>query len=137
MSMSTCEHDKLVLFMEEEYEGSVDMTCYVVYDHTEGEYFVCGQRVDELNCAYSTFHFYCKKRKSLLNYLGFILNAEDSKLTYGLFNFNGMFHEREYVDFNVLNSMRSDFNEVAVYNRMDYDDDIMKDLLSVLKNVRY
>ena len=131
------EQDKLVLFLEEEYEGSVDMTCYIAYHHIEKEYFVCGQRLDELQHKYSTFHFYCKSRKSLLKYIRFIVNADDSKLTYGLFNFNGMFREREYVDYDVLDSMRSNYNEVAVYNRMEYDNDIMRDLLVVLKDVRY
>jgi hypothetical protein len=135
--MFTCSQDKLVLFLEEEYEGSVDMTCYVVFDHTENEYFICGQRMDESMQQYSTFHFYCKSKKSLLRYIQFIVNADDSILTYGLFNFNGMFKDREYVDYSVLNSMRSGLNEVAVYNRMEYDNDAMKDLLIVLKDVRY
>lgn len=135
--MFTCAQDKLVLFLEEEYDGSVDMTCYIAFDHTEREYFICGQRMDELLNKYSTFHFYCKSKKSLLRYLRFILNADDSILTYGLFNFNGLFRDREYVNYEVLNNMRSDFNEVAVYNRMEYDASIMKDLLIVLKDVRY
>ena len=135
--MSMCSEDKLVLFLEEEYDGSVDMTCYVAYDHTEREYFVCGQRLDEMEYTYATFHFYCKSRKSLLKYLRFIVNADDSKLTYGLFNFNGIFRGRESVDYNVFDSMRSNFNEVAVYNRMEYDHGNMKDLLAVLKDVRY
>jgi hypothetical protein len=129
--------DKLFLFLEEEYDGSVDMTCYVAYDHTEKEYFICGQRLDDLKNKYSIFHFYCKSRKSLLKYLRFIVNAEDSILTYGLFNFNNIFQGREYVDYSVLNSMRSDWNEVAVYNRMEYEHKVMKDLLAVLRDVRY
>jgi hypothetical protein len=131
------DNDKLVLFIEEEYEGSVDMTCYVLYDHTEGEYFVCGQRLDELKYMYSTFHFYCKSRKSLLRYIRFIVNADDSKITYGLFNFNGLFRHSECVDYALLNSLRSNYNEIAVYNKMDYEEDAMRDVLRIIKDVRY
>ncbi len=132
------DNDKLVLFIEEEYEGSVDMTCYVLYDHTECEYFVCGQRLDELKYMYSTFHFYCKSRKSLLRYIRFIVNADDSKITYGLFNFNGLFRpNNERVDYPLLDSLRSNYNEIAVYNKMDYKEDVMSDLLRVIKDVRY
>lgn len=135
--MTTCDNDKLVLFLEEEYAGHVDMSCYVLYDHLEEAYFVCGQRLDDAQRKYSTFHFYCKKRNSLLKYLRFILNADDSKLTYGLFNFNGLFNKGNVIDYDLLDSMRSSLNEVAVYNRMDYDKDIIRDLLIVLKDVFY
>ena len=128
--------DKLVLFLEEEYEGSVDMSCYVVYDATEKEYFICGQRVDDLSNKYAPFHFYCKSKRSLLKYIRFITNAEDSRLTCGLFNFSGIYLE-EVVDYSVLDKMRSDYNEVALYVKMEFDKKVIHDLLVVLKDVRY
>ena len=128
--------DKLVLFLEEDYEGSVDMSCYVVYDATEKEYFICGQRMDDLSCKYAPFHFYCKSKRSLLKYIRFITNAEDSRLTYGLFNFPDIYFE-EMVDYSVLDKMRSAYTEIAVYVKMDFDKKIIHDLLVVLKDVRY
>jgi len=122
--------------LEEEYEGSVDMTCYVVYDATEEEYFICGQRVDDLSYKYAPYHFYCKSKRSLLKYIRFITNAEDSRLTYGLFNFSGIYLE-EVVDYGVLDKMRGDYNEVALYVKMEFDKNIIRDLLDVLKDVRY
>ena len=74
--------DRLVLYIEEEYEGQRDTSCYILYDFVEKEYFICGSRLDEAKQEYARFHFYCASRETLLDYMSFITNARDSVLTY-------------------------------------------------------
>ena len=130
-------HDKLVLFIEETYEGNVDMTCYVLYDVAEREYFVCGARIDDAGCKYTPFHFFCKSKQTLLSYIRFITNANNSRLTYGLYNFNNIFKNTEYIDYDKLVAKRCESKEVAVYVDMDFNKRQMMDLLIILKEVRY
>jgi hypothetical protein len=130
-------HDKLVLFIEEKYDGCVDMSCYVLYDVSEGEYFVCGLRIDNVEFKYAPFHFFCKSKQTLLSYLKFITNANDSLLTYGLFNFNNIFENVEYIDYERLEAKRSNLNEIAVYVDMEFNKKQMMEMLVILKEVRY
>ena len=130
-------HDKLVLFIEEKYDGIVDMSCYVLYDVAEKEYFVCGTRSDDADFKYAPFHFFCKSKQTLLSYIKFITNANDSRLTYGLFNFNNIFENVEYIDYERLCAKRCDSNEIAVYVDMDFNKKQIMELLVILKEVRY
>ena len=130
-------HDKLVLFIQEKYCGCVDMSCYVLYDVSDGEYFICGTRLDNVEFKYAPFHFFCKSKQTLLSYLKFITNANDSRLTYGLFNFNNIFENVEYINYERLEAKRSDLNEIAVYVDMEFDKRQMMELLVILKEVRY
>jgi Zn-finger protein len=133
----TDAHDKLVLFIEEKYDGIVDMSCYVLYDASDREYFVCGIRSDNVEFKYAPFHFFCKSTRTILSYLKFITNANDSRLTYGLFNFNNIFENVEYINYERLEAKRSDLNEIAVYVDMEFNKKQMMELLIILKEVRY
>ena len=130
-------HDKLVLFIQEKYSGCVDMSCYVLFDVSEREYFVCGTRLDIVDFKYAPFHFFCKSKQTLLSYLKFITNANDSLLTYGLYNFNNIFENEKYIDYERLEAKRSDLNEIAVYVDMEFDKKQMMELLVILKEIRY
>jgi hypothetical protein len=130
-------HDKLVLFIEEKYNGCVDMSCYILYDVSEREYFVCGTRSDDTDYKYAPFHFFCKSKQTLASYLKFITNANDSRLTYGLFNFNNIFENVEYINYARLEAKRCDSNEIAVYVDMEFNKRQMMELLIILKEVRY
>ena len=70
-------HDKLVLYLEEECK---DTYCYVVYDFTEREYFICGSRTTKYDEKYCPFNFYCKSKTTVLEYLQFIFDVAFSLL---------------------------------------------------------
>ena len=128
-------HDKLVIYMEESYDGIGDMKCYVLYDMSEHSYFICGSRMCDSSKQYNPFHFFCKSKTTLLKYIKFIVNADDSRLTYGLFNFNNIFKNAEYINYDILETMRQDASEIAVYTDMAFDKKSIKNLLEVIKEV--
>ena len=135
---------KLVLFIEEHYynftkkDDTIDSTCYVVYDDMEKEYFVCGSRVsDEHNKMFGEYHFYCKSRSVLLNFLSFVFKTGESNINYGIYNYTNIFDKTERVDYQFLNEHREYENEIALYEEMPYRRSKMNDLLKMIKYVRY
>jgi hypothetical protein len=137
--------NKLVIYIEEKYEDVKDMSCYVLYDETEKEYFVCGSRRDEAMVNYAQFHFYCKSRDTLVNYIAFIVNASGScisLITYGLYSYDifGSDDEHEmsqFVSYSRLDKYRSDTNELALYVDMTFSSAKIHDLLNIIREVRY
>jgi len=129
-------NDKLVLYLEENYEGMKDMSCYVLYSFVDEEYFICGSRIDEEGIKYGQFKFFCKTATMLLDYLAFIVNAEGSKLSYGLFNQVSVFDEN-YVDYEVLETRRNEYNEIALYINMEFNKRQLHKLMHMLKYIRY
>ena len=131
-------HDKLVLYFEEETDGHKDTACFVLYDFTEQEYFVCGSRHDERGTQYAKFHYYCRSAKTVLDYISFILNPEFSKITYGLYNYHNIFqHNNGMVNYDVLEEKRCTENEVAVYLNMEFSKRPIRKILSMLREIRY
>ena len=139
--------NKLVIYIEEKYENVKDMSCYVLYDETEKEYFVCGSRRDEAMVNYAQFHFYCKSRDTLVNFIAFIVNARGkspftSLITYGLYSYDifGSDDEHEmsqFVSYSRLDKYRSDTNEIALYVDMTFNRGKIHDLLNIIREVRY
>lgn len=129
-NLSTIDaHDKLVLYFEDE---SRDTYCYILYDFTEREYFICGARGNQRGCP---FNFYCKSKKTLLKYLKFIF--EVTQLTYGLYNFSNIFGETDYVDLDILENKRSIQTEITAYVGATFNSELVLNLLKMLKEIRY
>jgi hypothetical protein len=135
------ENDRNVLYIEELYENSdpnkFDMRCYVIYDETQGEYFVTGSRRLHMYETYGNFKFYCKSKTTLTEYLGFIVNSQQSKINYGLFNCVNLFNERDYVTFDTLENARINCAELAFYMGMSFKPTKIQTLLKILEQVRY
>jgi len=137
--------NKLVIYIEEKYEDVKDMTCYILYDEIQKEYFVCGSRRDEAMVNYAQFHFYCKSRDTLVNYIAFIVNARGScisLITYGLYSYDifGSADEHEmsqFVSYSRLDKYRSDTNELALYVDMSFSSAKIHELLNIIREVRY
>lgn len=127
-------HDKLVLYFEDECK---DTYCYVLYNFAEREYFICGARTNVLNEQYCPFHFYCKSKTTLLEYLKFIFDVAFSRLTYGLYNYYNIFGNTDYVDLEVLDIKRNDVCEITVYVGTEFKSRIVYNLLKMLKEIRY
>ena len=129
--------DKLVLYFEEESNGKPDTYCYVMYDFTEKEYFLCGARHDSHGYKYGKFHFYCRSSETVLDYLTYILNINSSEITQGLCNFRNLFKYSECVDLDILDPKKQDINELAVYVGETFKKRQIKKLLRMLKEIRY
>ena len=127
-------HDKLVLYFEDDCK---DTYCYVAYDFTEKEYFICGARMNEFGEQYSSFNFYCKSKTTLLEYLKFIFDVAFARLTYGLYNFYNIFGTTDCVDLELLDSKRNDMCEITVYVGTVFKQKTVYNLLKMLKEIRY
>ncbi len=130
-------HDKLVLYFEEETDGHKDTACYVLYDLTEQEYFVCGSRHDERGTQYAKFHYYCRSAQTVMDYISFILNSRFSKITYGLYNYHNIFEHHNMVNYDVLEGKRCTENEVAIYLNMEFSKKSIRKILTMLREIRY
>ena len=128
--------DKLVLKLDEVSSDSMILrTCYVVYDHTEGEYFVCGVNV-EIGNSNEDFKFYCKTRKHVVAFLKYLLSAEDATINHVLYNYKYL-DECEYVDYWMLSEQCDPNCELSGYNGADFSKSWLSPLLKTLKHVRY
>ena len=108
-----------------------------MYDEVEDEYFICGSRVKTLETEYSDFKFYCKSRETVVEYLAFVLNPVDSNVSYGLYNFPDLFVNNNVIDYQTLEYQRQDENEIAVYLEMAFRRRPIRNLLRMLKEIRY
>lgn len=129
--------DKLVLYFEELSNGIIDTFCYVLYDFTEKEYFICGARHDGCGFQYGKFHFYCRSTETVLDYLAFILNAEESEITYGLYNFRNLFEQSDIIDLERLEIKKRDTNEIAIFLNQNFKKKRVRKILRMLREIRY
>ena len=140
------KRDRLVFYIQEDFANYItdkvetDTKCYVLYDEIEDEYFICGSRVKTMETEYSDFKFYCKSRETVVEYLAFVLNPVDSNVSYGLYNFPDLFVDNDtdtVVDYQTLDYQRQDENEIAVYLEMAFQKKPIRNLLRMLKEIRY
>lgn len=133
--------DKLVLKLEETSEetGDIQLKCYVVYDHTEDEYFICGknQSTDGLR-EFEDFKFYCKTRKRVTSFLKYLLSSTDAsgKINHVLYNYKYL-DEYDCVDYWVLEDQEDSQCELAGYDGANFSKSWLSPLLKTLKHVRY
>lgn len=137
------KRDRLVFYIQEDFTNyttnkiETDAKCYILYDEGEDEYFICGSRVRSMETEYSDFKFFCKSKETVVEYLSFILNPVDSNVSYGLYNFPDLFVNDDVVDYQTLEYQRQDENEIALYLEMPFQKRPIRNLLRMLKEIRY
>lgn len=137
------KRDRLVFYIQEDFANystdkiETDTKCYVLYDEVEDEYFICGSRVKSKELEYSDFKFYCKSKETVIDYLAFVLNPVDSNVSYGLYNFPDLFVNNDVVDYQTLEYQRQDENEITIYLEMVFRRRPIRNLLRMLKEIRY
>lgn len=137
------KRDRLVFYIQEDFTNyttnkvETDAKCYILYDEVDDEYFICGSRVRSMETEYSDFKFFCKSKETVVEYLTFILNPVDSNVSYGLYNFPDLFVNNDIVDYQTLEYQRQDENEIALYLEMPFRKRPIRNLLRMLKEIRY
>jgi hypothetical protein len=138
------KRDRLVFYIQEDFTNyttnkvETDAKCYILYDEVDDEYFICGSRVRSMETEYSDFKFFCKSKETVVEYLTFILNPVDSSnVSYGLYNFPDLFVNNDTVDYQTLEYQRQDENEIALYLEMPFRKRPIRNLLRMLKEIRY
>jgi len=149
-------HDKLVAHFEEvEYATANSvMSCYVLYDHCDKEYYICGKRTATCGVVYNVTHpdyemneyndfkFFCKSSKDMLNMLKCIMNVSCNDVNMTMYNYKDIFMDDEgveldYIDYNTLKCNNSLQKEIISYDNTKFNEDIVKSMLRALKTVRY
>jgi hypothetical protein len=143
-------NDTLVLCFEEVDcdTKNIDMVCYVLYDQTEREYYICGKRQDATNnkkktiAVYNDFKFYCKSSKHVIKMLKSIMDTENNGVNHVMYNYKDIYYdddcvEHEYLDYNTLYESQDDQKEICAYDGIEFKKSYVKDLLTTLKHVRY
>ena len=137
--------DKLVLKIEEvsAFTDDVLMKCFVVYDHNEHEYFVCGKRQKvkfSANPGPEDFKFYCESRENVIAFLRYTfmddMTPGDSTLTHVLYNFKHL-DEQDYVDYWTLEAQEDPNLAISGFNGATFSKKWLSPLLKMLKYVRY
>ncbi len=118
--------------------GLVDMRCYVFYDQSEEEYFICGKRTTQSETEFSDFKLFCKHRKGVLDLLSNIMDTRHNLVDYTLYNFKDLFCSYDVdIDFDFLNSKRDIKDEINGFDNIVYDEVDTKTVLSIIKQARY
>ena len=149
-------HDKLVAHFEEFVYGSKEsiMSCYVLYDHCDKEYYICGKRSatcgvmynvnnPEYNVnEYNDFKFFCKSSKDMLNMLKCIMNVSCNDVNMTIYNYKNIFIDDEgveldYIDYNALQYSNISQKEIITYDNTRFNECLVKAMLRMLKKVRY
>jgi hypothetical protein len=149
-------HDKLVAYFEEfEYATSNSvMTCYVLYDHCDKEYYICGKRAATCAVVYSETHpeydvneyndfkFFCKSPKDMISMLKLIMNVSCNDVNMTMYNYKDIFInddgvDLDYIDYNTLQYSNVSQKEIISYENARFNEDIAKTMLRMLKKMRY
>lgn len=149
-------HDKLVAYFEEFRYGSNEsvMTCYVLYDHCDKEYYICGKKTETRGVMYSLkkteynmneyndFKFFCKSSKDMLKMLKCIMNVSCNDVNMTIYNYKDIFiddsgSELDYIDYNALEYSNVLQKEIISYDNTRFDEGLVKSILRMLKKVRY
>jgi hypothetical protein len=153
-------HDKLVAYFEEFRYGSNEcvMTCYVLYDHCDKEYYICGKKTPTRSVMYSVknsvknteynvneyndFKFFCKSSKDMLKMLKCIMNVSCNDINLTILNYKDIFiddsgSELDYIDYTSLEYSNTLQKEIISYDHTRFDDRQVKSILRMLKKVRY
>lgn len=146
--------DTLVLHFEELVYGTTEsvMNCYVLYDHCDKEYFICGKKcptygeyISDTDCEpreYNDFKFFCKSAKDMMRMLKCIMNVFCNDVNMTIYNYKDIFiddtgEELEYIDYHTLECNQTSQKEIIKYDNMKFNDGLVKTMLRVLKKVRY
>ena len=153
-------HDKLVVYFEELRYGSNEtvMTCYVLYDHCDKEYYICGKKMATRSVMYSVkngvknaeynmneyndFKFFCKSSKDMLKMLKCIMNVSCNDVNMTILNYKDIFiddsgSELDYIDYNALEYSNTLQKDIISFDNTRFDDRQVKSVLRMLKKVRY
>jgi hypothetical protein len=149
-------HDRLVAYFEEFVYGSKEsvMACYVLYDHCDKEYYICGKRTATCEVSYNVnnpeygvneyndFKFFCKSSKDMVNMLKIIMNVSCNDVNMTMYNYKDIFVdedgvELDYIDFNTLQYSNISQKEIISYDNTRFNERLVKSMLRALKNVRY
>lgn len=157
--------DKLVLCiytlnMNKVLEDDVtDCTCFIMYDEAEQEYFLCGKRTyvnldeeqddennkedkDKEDNDYFSFKFFCKSRSTVIDMLASVLDVNNNTLNIELYNYTNIYTkedgtEHEYLDYDVLMDSYDVRKELMRYEEVEFDEVSIKQMLKMIKRVRY
>lgn len=140
-------YDNLVLKLEEVDSDSnrILTSCYVAYDHTEAEYYVCGKKHG--NAGWEDFKFYCKKKNHMVEFLRYIIGDVTvscaPKINHILYNYKNLDlngdeeHSKDFIDYYVFEEQEDANSELAGYNGVRFNKRWLLPLLKMLKNLRY
>jgi hypothetical protein len=127
--------DCLVLKIEERdsITENLDTTLYVLYDKKEHHFTIRGKRFSEKihSCSFS---FDCKYAEELLDFITFAID-EKNKWTYVLYNYDNLPSTSDEISYEFMVSNEAKEYEIAGYNNLNYDRDILLKNLRILRNV--
>lgn len=146
--------DKLVLClytlnMNKVLEDDVtDCTCFVMYDEAEQEYFLCGKRTyvnleeDQEDDDYFSFKFFCKSRSSVINMLASVLDVNNNTVNVELYNYTDIYTkedgtEYKYLDYDALMDNYDVRKELMRFDEIEFDEVSIRQMLKMIKHVRY
>lgn len=146
--------DKLVLClytlnMNKVLEDDVtDCTCFVLYDEAEQEYFLCGKRTyvnleeDQEDDDYFSFKFFCKSRSSVINMLASVLDVNNNTVNVELYNYTDIYTkedgtEYKYLDYDALMDNYDVRKELMRFDEIEFDEVSIRQMLKMIKHVRY
>jgi hypothetical protein len=146
--------DKLVLClytlnMNKVLEDDVtDCTCFVLYDESEEEYFLCGKRTyvnleeDQEDDDYFSFKFFCKSRSSVIDMLASVLDVNNNTVNVELYNYTDIYTkedgtEYKYLDYDALMDNYDVRKELMRFDEIEFDEVSIRQMLKMIKHVRY
>lgn len=128
--------DCLVLKITEfEYDtGKKDASVYILYDVNSRSFIIRGKRRSTKTTKSCCFSFSCKHVKDVANFLSFVI-CEQNLWTYVLYNYDNLPATSDEITFDFLKRNQSSDYELAGYNKMLYDKDLLLKNLRMLRSV--
>ena len=136
MMETTTVTDCLVLKIEERDadNGELDMTVYVIYDKSEHNYVVRGQRCSLKYSDSCTYSFVCNDYRDLADFLSFVI-CKKNLWIYVLYNYDNLHYDSNDITYEFLNENESNVYELTGYNNETYSRKNLCKLLRMLRNV--
>lgn len=124
------EHDN------EQNVDSVDNRIFIGYDIRDNDYYVRGKRQDTTKCSYVPYAFHCDSTCELYDFIEFLVGGNRDNISIILYNFNNICYEStDNLTYEFFEEQMDTSYEMAAYDRVELNCDIMVKNLEMLKNM--
>lgn len=111
----------------------IDTTIYIIYDQTNGRYFIYGKRADTRAAAAVPYAFVCNQIDSAITFIEFAMWKQN---TFSYTMYNLPIRRIDTISFDTINTYATSGREVACYDNAQYDHDELTRYIQMLSLVQ-
>ncbi len=128
---SEIKSDLLVLRVScNDFDG-IETECFVFYDDSEKEYFICGLKEDQEH----PYRFFCKKRENVTSFIESIV-VNKTLVTIELLNYPNLFENDVQADYHLFTHEEAEWSIISCQEGHTFTASLQSELSRCLKSLK-